>query len=192
MFLNDQGAIDWNAVSAVSTAVAAIIALLTSGLALKAPEWSRKAERRDTTHEVLRAVEEAMAVYREAAKLVENGSWAEDLMFRTRIKASHLYGTLDRLIGRPCLTDGAIAVGTGAISVLAAVIGIPSPNDAIERAMPRSSAPMPATANSAKVVIDAVAEIVKIVEERSVRVKLYSIRPWWHRYKMWWRCVRTR
>lgn len=194
MSCENNGSIDWNAIGAISTASAAIIALLASWLALKAPEWSRKAERRDATQEVLRAVREALAVYHGAAKLVESKAWPDDLTSLIRIRASHLHATLDRLLNRPSLTDGAIAIGAGAMSVLNAIIGIPNSQEAKERAFARSHNPNLAqfidVMGPAKVVLDSAGKVVEVIEVRVRRVEDYMKRPLWHRLAKRWRSLR--
>lgn len=177
--------IDWNAIGAISTAAAAIIALLASWLALKAPEWSRKAERQDATLEVLRAVKEAVAIYGGAAESVANKAWPDDLASLIRIRAMQLHATLDRLLNRPSLTDGAIAIGSGAMSVLAAIIAIPNSQEARERAFSRSHDSKLArfidVVGPAKIVLDSAGQVVEVVQARARKVEDYLNRRWWHR-----------
>jgi type II secretory pathway pseudopilin PulG len=188
MFNWFAGPIDWEAVSAIGTIAATLVALFASWLAIRAPEWSRRADRREATSEVLRATGEAIEIYRGAAQLVAEKSWPDDLVTLIRIRADHLYATLDRLIGRPSLTDGAIAVGAGAMSILAAIRNIPSSTETVREVSARGGDPrfarMVETVRPAKLVLESAADVVEVVERRVERVRAYANRRWYH-WRRW-------
>jgi hypothetical protein len=178
---------NWEALSAIGSLSAAFVALLASWLALRAPEWNKRGDRREATEEVLHATSEALEIYRGAADLVNERVWPDDLVTLIRIRAAHLHATLDRLIGRPSLTDGAIAVGAGAMSILAAIQGIPTATETIRAASLRGGDPrlarMVETIKPAKLVLDSAADVVTVVETRAARVRTYANRRWHHRLR---------
>jgi hypothetical protein len=178
-----HGTIDWSAVGAVGTLLASGIALLASWLALKAPEWNKSADRSESTNEVIKATEEALELYAQARQMVAaNGNWASPTVITLRTRADHVYQTLDRLVGRPSLTDGAIAVGAGGMSIMAILRRLDTTEEIRQARLSRASANSPerigamfvdATA-PARQSIEATQEIVKVVLERMDRVRKYA------------------
>ena len=178
-----NGAIDWDAVSAVGTLLASAIALLASWLAMKAPEWNKQADRRESTHEVLRATSEALTLFDEAKTLaIINNTWSTKPVTSFRIRATHLHETIDRLISRPSLSDGAITIGAGAMSILVMLRSLETREELQEKYMAQRSrkggdlvAAMYIDAvPAAAATIESTQEVVDIVQERMARVKRYA------------------
>ena len=178
-----QGSIDWNAVSAIGTLLASAIALLVSWLALKAPEWSKKKDRRESTGEVLAASNQALNLYYEAQILAaEDNKWPTKAVSVIRIKSAHLHETLNRLVSRPSLTDGAISVGAGAMSILAMLQSLQTTEEVRQERMARLGsskegrfgAMMVMASTPAKETIEAAQELVEVVRQRISRVEEYT------------------
>jgi hypothetical protein len=175
-----HGTVDWSAVSAVGTLLASAIALLASWLALKAPQWSKQADRRESTQEVLAASNEALKLYDEAYALTsDDQKWPTVTVLR--IKSIHLHETLNRLIARPSLTDGAITVGAGAMSILAMLQSLETVEEIRQKRMARITnskegrivAMMTIASTPAKETIEAAQELVDVVRQRIRRVEIY-------------------
>ena len=135
------GEIDWEAISAVGTVSASFIALFASWLAIRAPEWARAAERKEATDEVVFATREALSLYEFARSLTapEMG-WPTEAVLPMRIKAGHLTVTLDRLISRPSLSDGAIATGAGALNIMEVLASLQTVEETRRDAIARAPA----------------------------------------------------
>ena len=168
---------------AVGTLLASIIALVASWLAIKALQWSKNQDRRESTGEVLVAADEALRLYAEAHTMtVGTDKWSTNPVSVLRIKAAHLYETPDRLVGRPSLTDGAIAVGAGAMSVLHLLRSLETMEEIRQKKMARSAsskegrvfAMMIDSATPARETIEAAQALVEVVQERICRVKKYA------------------
>ncbi len=175
--------IDWGAVGAFGTMSASIIALFASWLAIKAPQWNKNQDRRESTGEVLAAADEALRLYAEAHTMtVGTDKWSTKSVSVLRIKAAHLYETLDRLVGRPSLTDGAIAVGAGAMSILHLLRSLETTEEIRQKKMARLAnskesrvfAMMVDSATPARETIEAAQALVDVVQERICRVKKYA------------------
>lgn len=188
IFINEifNFSVNWDAVAAVSTLAATIVALFASWLAIKVPEWSRNAERLSATHEILLAVQETVLLFYGARKLAESSTWDGDLVSIIRIRSSHLYVTIDRLISRPYLSDGAIAVGAGAMSVLDEIKKIPTAAEIFEKNRNNKRglydpglAKYVQTISLTRQIISSIEQIVDVVKSRASRVeKYYGIKPY--------------
>ncbi len=180
-----KGAIDWNAVSAVGSILASLVALFVAWLALKAPEWGKRADRREASAEVLSAAEEAIGIYREACDLAIVGEkWPTEDVVPLRIRAAHLHETLDRLISRPWLTDGMITVGAGAMSILSTIRSISTFEELREARRPLGRMrPVDELVASfvdchapALTTLEGLEATVKVVRERMARVQSHAAR----------------
>lgn len=179
-----SGAIDWNAVSALGSILASFVALFVAWLALKAPEWGKRADRREASAEVLSAAEEALGLYKEAHQMaVVDEKWPSEKVIPLRIRASHLHETLDRLISRPWLTDGVIAVGAGAMSILSTIKSTATFEELLEARRPTQSqskiekmlASYVNASAPARSTIEGLETTVAVVEERMARVQAHSV-----------------
>lgn len=174
-----SGTIEWNAVSAVGSFFASFVALFVAWLALKAPEWSKADDRLQAIHEILAATNEALTIYREAHQLVTvDNKWPKEIVIPLRIRSTHLYQTLDRLIARPSLTDGPIIVGAGAMSILAVISSLSTTEElrrergkASPQGVAGSLARYVDSVTPAKQSLEAAAAVVAVVEERMRRVQ---------------------
>lgn len=173
-----NGAIDWDAVSAVGTLLASAIALLASWLALKAPEWNKQADRRESTHEVLRATAEAITLFNEAKALANVDTWPAKPVTSVRIRAAHLHEAMDRLISRPSLSDGAITIGAGAMTILVILSALKTTEELQEKflidGLSHNMLPDITELPAAKRTLGVTQEVVNIVQERMQRVKRYA------------------
>ena len=180
-----KGSIDWNAVSAIGTLLASAIALLASWLALKAPEWSKKRDRRESTGEILAASDEALNLYCEAQVLATgDNKWPTKAVSVLRIKSAHLHETLNRLVSRLSLTDGAIAVGAGAgaMSILAMLQSLQTADEIRRERTARLvsikerpfGAMMVDASTPVKETIEAAQELVEVVRKRIIDVKKHA------------------
>ena len=88
--------------------------------------WRRsshdRASRSEVINEVLRAYREARAVYDAALQDFPKASRKSQRAMEVRAKAGMAADTLDRLLNKPHLTDGSIAVGSGGIALMRIVI----------------------------------------------------------------------
>jgi hypothetical protein len=172
--------IDWEAVSAVGTLLASLIALFASWLAVKAPEWSKHADWKNSTGEVLKATQGALLIYNEARALTSNNNVLQsENVKRLRIRADHLKSALEVLLTRPSLSDGAIVLGSGCVSFLAALQNLNTVeeygrNQAFFGDHDGEQALAGAIA-TAKAHVERIGEIVTVVTERMVRVENYMV-----------------
>ncbi len=130
---------DWNMWSAIATAVATASALLFSLISLGAPARAEKRQRQATTEEVLYASSESLKVFYQVDHLVRSPHWNEEGLKFLKVKADHWRLTLERLIDRPFLTDGAIFTGAGAISLLDIVSRIQTQEDLVQQDLDRQA-----------------------------------------------------
>ena len=75
-------------------------------------------DRAEAIKEVLRATDAAMFIFTQAHRTFRNERWKSELAGGLAARASQLRETLERLLGRPALTDGAIFVGAGAKALM--------------------------------------------------------------------------
>ncbi|THK35656.1 hypothetical protein EHS39_23830 [Ensifer sp. MPMI2T] len=105
----------WEAIGAVATAIATIVALWA---AVVVPKKERAEDRSEATHEVLRATAEAVKLFDQALKLSTSDQSA---LGRMAAQARHQSFALDRLLNRTSLSDGAIVTGAGPLQLLEAI-----------------------------------------------------------------------
>ena len=170
---------NWEAVSAISTAVATIVALAASWLALKSPQWDRERDRLSTAREILRASREAILVFYGLQRLFSLGSRDESVIRTIRIRCDHIFFTLDRLLSRPNLSDGIIAVGAGAMSILQAIKMIPTKSELVSSARAnlaerdKKFAALFTPFEPSNDEIESIGEIVKVVISRAKLVEAH-------------------
>ena len=173
---------NWDAIAAIATAIATIVALWASTSALEAPEKQKLADRKEGTLEILRAAEDSLVLHKHLCDLIEKQKkWPDTDVVSIRIKADHLRMTLDRLLSRAHLSDGAIAVGAGCMSILSTIGSIEShgemltrrraelSKDSRERMMAMMLGPM---SEAAPRIIGAKA-VASVVRERMEKVRAY-------------------
>jgi hypothetical protein len=167
-----EGPFNWEALNAIGTFLAVVVALGASWSAIRIPERTRENDRRDATAEVLKAATDSISIYRDAAELVSKNTWPDEEVTALRIRSHHQYQTLERLISRPALTGGGVAVGAGAMSIVATIRDIPTACET-KRAIgagPGVGARYVDAVGPARVAIEAAAAVVALVEDRARRV----------------------
>lgn len=163
--------IDWSAVAAIGTILLALVAAYAATIAVYAPRWQRRRERAEATAEVLSATREAILLFDEAKMVFARASWRDAASATLAARADHLRMTLDRLLDRPQLTDGAIVAGSGAIRLLEAIMQ--------GRDMIFSGNGGAGFGKLALEVLFPVDPIVPVVEDRAVRVARNAVRWRW-------------
>lgn len=180
----ESGGWNWDAISAVATAIGTGIALVFSALALWAPAREAERQRRESTLEILRAAEEAFTTFNEAAKVVRIGPWSDAALGKAQARAVHGKAALEQLIQRPSLTDGAIYTGAGAIALLGTILGIEHQRDAMTRALLNARARNEGGAVRidaglpAKRLLESGDEIMEVTKERAERVRQHLEETW--------------
>ena len=170
----------WDAVGAIATTGATVVALWASWQAIRAPEKARLSDQLDATKQVLRSAEEALAVQAALARLVESRIASDDAVIELRAHASHVAATLERLIARPTLRDDAIATGAGAMAIAEAIATVSTLEEArsnrrITGEPTKDIASLFTTTNRDKL-LEIVARthvIAKTVRERAEQVRLH-------------------
>lgn len=161
----DLRKIDWNAIAAVATAIATAVALWSSWNAIRLPEKERARERRAATREVLRGARGAIVLFRVALKVYGGQTWKSVIARRLRAKALHLHATIDRLLTKPNLSDGAISTGIGAMQILKEV------EEASDIFFERDGIDF---GTRAQAHLEPIVPLVKLVRLRYKKVKAYS------------------
>lgn len=161
--------IDWDAISALATAIATTVALVSAYIAIVAPERQRAEERSEATIEILRASREAVLLYQKAKVNADHAGQSE--FTQSAVLAAHLRDTLDRLTNRTMLTDGAIVTGVAAMSLMNAIVD----HEAVRRKNIPSS-------NLARVLPDWLtpsSAVEEIVLDRAQGTAKYAVRSRW-------------
>lgn len=111
----------WDAVSAIATGAATIVALGLPFLMDILAKRRAKTERRDSVREILYAVDAALDHHREMVLAVPVGGGLPYLMADLSAKADLTQATLHILVARPGLTDGVISAGIGAAQLASGI-----------------------------------------------------------------------
>jgi hypothetical protein len=172
--INDLG-VDWSAVAAIGTVCLALVAGYAATVAVYAPRWQRRRNRSEATAEVLSATREAILLFDEAKMVFARASWRDAPSAVLAARADHLHMTLDRLLNRPELTDGAIVAGSGAMRLLEAIMQ--------GRDMIFSGNGGAGFGKLALEVLFPVDPIVPVVEDRAIRVARHAVRWRWPRWR---------
>jgi hypothetical protein len=174
---------NWDAISAIATAIATFFALGFSYLALTAPERESRRQRRESTLEILRSTDLAFEILGDAEDLVEGPRWDDRELGKLQAKADHGKRALEQLIQRPSLTDGAIFTGAGAIALMDLILGI-EPQAALTArasAAAREEGFMGAVRvdpkSRAKNVLEDCAAIAEVTMDRAERVRRLLEKP---------------
>lgn len=114
----------WEAVSAIATGVATVVALGLPFLMDFLAKRRAKFERRDSVREILHAVDAALAHHRDMVRAVPPGGRLPYVMADLSAKADLTQATLHVLIARPGLTDGVISAGLGAAQLATGIAEI--------------------------------------------------------------------
>lgn len=120
----------WDAVGAVATSCATIVALG----AMPWTEWrARRAvlrDRREASAEIISASTSVVGLHHEMGALLAPQGWDEDAMASIRMRAHQLEISLDRLLSKPGLTVDVIIVAAGGQAVARGIAGTPTLSDA--------------------------------------------------------------
>lgn len=164
--------VTWDAVSAIATLAATLVALWASVNAIRGPERDRRRDRKEATHEIMSATAEVIRIFNEAWDHI---SYQDPALPELASLADHARLTLDRLISRPSLTDGAIATGVGAMQLAGAVV---YSQLALDKGTPefigRAFVSAADREEVARKTMVAAKPVVKIVEDRANRVSIAS------------------
>lgn len=167
--------IDWAEVWAICTVILALVAAYAATVAVYAPRWQRRRDRAEATAEVLSATREAILLFDEAKMVFARASWRDQASALLAARADHLHMTLDRLLGRPELSDGTIIAGSGAMRLLEAIMG--------GRDMIFSGNGGAGFGKLALEVLFPVDPILPVVEERAVRVARHAVKRRWPKWR---------
>lgn len=165
--------LDWDGINAVATFSATAIALAATGVAVWMPRWTRLRDRSDTTNEIIEATGEAVDLFRDATRRMGNATCTRTIKL-LGAKASYLRVALDRMISRPELTDGAIAVAAGAIQIL---IAIEAEAAKYRNVNDSKFAPMIVSD------LNYFGEVVPVILERAERVAAYAVKRRWPKWR---------
>ena len=124
---------------------------------------------------MLSATREAILLFDEAKMVFARASWRDAPSAVLAARADHLHMTLDRLLNRPELTDGAIVAGSGAMRLLEAIMQ--------GRDMIFSGNGGAGFGKLALEVLFPVDPIVPVVEDRAIRVARHAVRWRWPRWR---------
>jgi len=182
MLFNGSGDLNWqnwDAVGAMATVFATAVALIFSWLALRAPMREGQRQRRESTLEVLRATEAALASFAELEQMVTEPGWDDRKLARQQVKADHGKRALEHLIQRPSLTDGAIFTAAGAIAILDLVLSVESEAALVSIARARATgagfegAVFVEPKRRARERVEDGATVVDVTKDRADRVRRY-------------------
>ena len=95
--------------------------MMASGGAVAIDRQKVANERRSSIREVLRAAVECVSLFDIAKSRFKHLTWKSDEAAIIGAEADQLSATLDRLLSRPQLTDGAINVGSGAMRLMQSI-----------------------------------------------------------------------
>jgi hypothetical protein len=167
--------IDWNGVEAVATIGLILVAAYAATIAVYAPRWQRARERSETTAAVLSATREAILLFDEAKMVFARASWRDQASAMLAARADHLHMTIERLLNRPELSEGAIVAGSGAMRLLEAIMG--------GRDMIFSGNGGAGFGKLALEVLFPVDPIVPVVEDRAIRVARDAVKARWPKWR---------
>lgn len=163
--------LNWDAVGAISTALATIVALIASSFAVYAPVRERAKDRSESTYEVLCAAKEALELFEQASTIIRSD---QSSIAEIGARAGHLRVAIDRLLNRNSLSDGAIVTGAGAIQLM----------DAIRVQCEESNRPTSSgLARRAPNLLAPYASVSSLVRERGKRVARYAVKRKWPRWR---------
>jgi hypothetical protein len=160
-----NGTANWEAIGAIATAVATIVALWSSWNAIRMPQRAEERARREATREIILASEEAVAIFEVSKGALAFPIAPPDALDTAAARADHICQTLDRLLNRTSLTDGAIATGAGAMRLMDAVVNA----QALHRKNPNSVYPERELARADPVAV--------VVAERMAKVRAHHGLP---------------
>jgi hypothetical protein len=167
--------IDWRAIEAIGTITVALAAVYAALVAIYAPRWQRERNRSEATAEVLSAIREAVLLFDEAKMVFARASWRDSASAVLGARADHLHMTLDRLLNRDGLTDGAIIAGSGAMRLLGAIV---AGRDTIFEGNGGAG-----FGKRALEVLFTVDPILPVVEDRAVRVARFAVKNRWPKWR---------
>lgn len=179
----DPWAFGWEALAAIATAAATLVALFAAVSALIAPQLEARRQWEESTEEILYAADDAFEIFDATRELLET-DWKDEDLAKLQARASCGRGALEQLVRRPSLTDGAVFTGAGAIALLEIVLAVEHKRTIGGRLAARlrdSGGAAELKANlgpSPKILIESGLETLEVTKARAERVRTYlSSRP---------------